>query len=313
MSKIKGLVTGGAGFIGSHLVDRLLELDYEVIVIDNFSSGKKENLEHQKNNPNLKIFTKDICDEDIVDLFKGVSLVFHLAGIPRVQFSIEFPEKTNKTNIEGTLNVLEAARKSGVKRFIYSASSSAYGNQEKMPLVETMLPDPLSPYAIQKLTGEYYCKVYSLLFNMETVILRYFNVYGPRQDPSGGYAGLIPRSINLILQGKVPEIYGDGEQTRDFVYVKDVVEANILAAKTQNKKSFGQIFNIGGGNKLSVNKVVKDIIGKRNITPEHKPPVIEPRDNLADISKAKEILNWNPKFTFEKGIKETINWFEKNK
>jgi nucleoside-diphosphate-sugar epimerase len=313
MNKIKSLVTGGAGFIGSHLVDRLLELGHEVIVIDDFSSGKKENLEHHKNNLNLQIFAKNICDKDIEGLFKDVSIVFHVAAIPRVQFSIEFPEKTNEANINGTLNILELAKKAGVKRFVYSASSSAYGNQEKLPLIETMNPNPMSPYALQKLVGEYYCKLYNLLFGMETICLRYFNVYGPRQDPSGGYACLIPKSINLILQGKSPEIYGNGEQTRDFTYVKDVVEANISAATTNNEKSFGEIFNVGNNHNLSVNQVVKYIIRDKNIKPEYKPPVIEPKNTLADISKIKNILEWRPKFNFEDGIKETVDWFKKSK
>lgn len=311
MNKTRCLVTGGAGFIGSHLIDRLLELGYEVIVIDDFSLGKRENLEYHKNNPNLKIFTKDIRDKDIEELFKDVSIVFHLAAIPLVQFSIEFPEKTNDINVNGMLNVLETARKAGVKRFVYSASCSAYGDQEKLPLIETMSPNPMSPYALQKLVGEYYCKLYNLLFGMETVCLRYFNVFGPRHDPSGGYACLIPKSINLVLQGKNPEIYGDGENTRDFVYVKDVVNANILAATTSEEKTFGQVFNIGSGNNFSVNNVVKTIIGNESIKPEYKASVIEPKDTLADISKARTVLKWNPKFSFEKGIEETIDWFKK--
>lgn len=316
MNKIKCLVTGGAGFIGSHLVDRLLELGHEVIVIDDFSSGKKENLEQHKDNLNLKIFTKNICDKDIEDLFKNVSVVFHVAAIPRVQFSIEFPKKTNEVNISGTLNILEAARKAGVKRFVYSASSSAYGDQEKLPLIEKMNPNPMSPYALQKLGGEYYCKLYNLLFGMETICLRYFNIYGPRQDPLGGYACLIPKSINLVLSGQSPEIYGDGEQTRDFTYVKDIVEVNILAATTNNEKAFGQVFNVGNNNNLSVNYIVKTIIrivGNIDIKPEYKPPVIEPKDTLADTTKIKKILKWQPKFNFENGIEETIEWFKENK
>jgi len=313
MNKIKSLVTGGAGFIGSHLVDRLLKLGHEVIVIDDFSSGKKENLEHHKNNSNLKIFAKNICDKNIEDLFKNVLVVFHVAAIPRVQFSIEFPEKTNEVNVTGILNILELAKKAGVKRFVYSASSSAYGNQEKLLLIESMNPNPLSPYALQKLVGEYYCKLYNLLFGIETISLRYFNVYGSRQDPSGEYACLIPKSINLALQEKSPEIYGDGEQTRDFTYVKDVVEANILAATTNNEKSFGEIFNVGNNNNLSVNQVVKIIIGDRNIKPKYKPPVVEPKNTLADISKIKNFLGWTPKFNFEEGVKETIDWFKKDK
>jgi len=313
MNKIKSLVTGGAGFIGSHLVDRLLKLGHEVIVIDDFSSGKKENLEHHKNNSNLKIFAKNICDKNIEDLFKNVLVVFHVAAIPRVQFSIEFPEKTNEANVTGILNVLELAKKAGVKRFVYSASSSAYGNQEKLLLIESMNPNPMSPYALQKLVGEYYCKLYNLLFGIETISLRYFNVYGSRQDPSGEYACLIPKSINLALQEKSPEIYGDGEQTRDFTYVKDIVEANILAATTNNEKSFGEIFNVGNNNNLSVNQVVKIIIGDRNIKPKYKPPVVEPKNTLADISKIKNFLGWTPKFNFEEGVKETIDWFKKDK
>ena len=313
MNKIKSLVTGGAGFIGSHLVDRLLKLGHEVIVIDDFSSGKKENLEHHKNNSNLKIFAKNICDKNIEDLFKNVLVVFHVAAIPRVQFSIEFPEKTNEANVTGILNVLELAKKAGVKRFVYSASSSAYGNQEKLLLIESMNPNPMSPYALQKLVGEYYCKLYNLLFGIETISLRYFNVYGSRQDPLGGYACLIPKSINLALQEKSPEIYGDGEQTRDFTYVKDVVEANIIAATTNNEKSFGEIFNVGNNNNLSVNQVVKIIIGDRNIKPKYKPPVVEPKNTLADISKIKNFLGWTPKFNFEEGVKETIDWFKKDK
>ena len=313
MNKIKSLVTGGAGFIGSHLVDRLLKLGHEVIVIDDFSSGKKENLEHHKNNSNLKIFAKNICDKNIEDLFKNVLVVFHVAAIPRVQFSIEFPEKTNEVNVTGILNILELAKKAGVKRFVYSASSSAYGNQEKLLLIESMNPNPMSPYALQKLVGEYYCKLYNLLFGIETISLRYFNVYGSRQDPSGEYACLIPKSINLALQEKSPEIYGDGEQTRDFTYVKDIVEANILAATTNNEKSFGEIFNVGNNNNLSVNQVVKIIIGDRNIKPKYKPPVVEPKNTLADISKIKNFLGWTPKFNFEEGVKETIDWFKKDK
>lgn len=310
MEKIKCLVTGGAGFIGSHIVDRLLELGREVIVVDDFSSGKEENLSQHKNNQDLKVYNKSICDDDVDKLFKCVSVVFHLAAIPRVQYSIKYPKKTNQANIIGTLNILEACKKSGVEKFIYSASSSAYGDQTELPLVETMNPNPMSPYALQKLVGEYYSRLYNLLYGIKTVSLRYFNVYGPRQDPRGGYACLIPRSINLVLQNKSPEIYGDGEQTRDFTYVKDIVEASILAADTSDEKVFGQVLNIGGGCKISVNSIVKNIVGNKNIEPEYKPAVIEPRHTLADISKAKDLLNWEPKYNFEQGIKETIDWFK---
>lgn len=307
MEKIKCLVTGGAGFIGSHIVDKLLELDNEVVVIDNFSSGKDENLSQHKNNKNLKVYNKSICDDDIDKLFQNVAIVFHLAAIPRVQYSINYPKKTNQANITGTLNVLEACKKTGVEKFVYSASSSAYGDQTELPLVETMNPNPMSPYALQKLVGEHYSKLYNLLYGIKTISLRYFNVYGPRQDPEEGYACLIPKSINLVFQNKSPEIYGDGEQTRDFTYIKDVVEASILAADTSNERVFGQVLNIGSGCKISVNQVVESIIGKKSIKPEYKSPVVEPRDTLADISKAKILLKWEPKYSFEQGIKETIS------
>ena len=313
MKKTKCLVTGGAGFIGSHLVDRLLESGYAVTVIDDFSSGKKENLENHLTNPDLKIVAQNICDPDIEELFENIGIVFHLAAMPRVQFSIEFPQKTNNTNVVGTLNVLECARKTGIRRFVYSASSSAYGDQKKLPLVETMNPNPMSPYALQKLVGEYYCKLYNLLYGMETINLRYFNVYGPRQDFSGGYACLVPKSIDLVLEGKSPEIYGDGTQTRDYAYVKDIVEANLLAATTKNEKAFGQIFNVGNGDNLSVNDIVKNIIGNRSIKPEYKPPVIEPKDTLADTKKIIKMLGWQPKYTFPEGIEETIDWFQENR
>ena len=191
---MKCLVTGGAGFIGSHLVDELLKQDNQVIVIDDLSSGKESNLPE---NNNLEFYNKNICDEDIGSLFKNVDVVFHLAAIPRVQYSIKYPKETNKANIEGTLNILECCRKNNVKRVVYSASSSAYGNQDSLPLIETMSPNPMSPYALQKLVGEYYCNLYYLIHKIETISLRYFNVFGPRQDPSGGYACLIPKSIKI--------------------------------------------------------------------------------------------------------------------
>ncbi len=310
MVQKKCLVTGGAGFIGSHLTDRLLQLGYYVVVVDDFFSGKRQNLKQHSNHKNLKVIKASICDRQLVRFFRGVDMVFHLAAIPRVQYSIEHPHQTNEVNIRGTLNVFGAAREAGVKRIVYSASSSAYGDQDKLPLVESMAPNPMSPYALQKLVGEYYARLFYKIYNIETVSLRYFNVYGPRQDPSGGYACLIPKSIKLAIQDKSPQIYGDGEQTRDFTYVKDVVEANIMAATVGNQQIFGEVFNIGNSHNLSVNFVVKKIIGSRDIKPKYLPPVIEPKDTLADISKAKKLLDWGPKFKFESGIAETVEWFE---
>ncbi len=306
---MKTLVTGGAGFIGSHLVDELLKRGDEVIVIDNLDSGKFRNLQTHSN---LRFYHEDICSSEIERLFRGVDVVFHLAAIPRVQFSIKYPKTTNRANVYGTLNILEACRKNCVKRFVYSASSSAYGDQDRLPLVETMNPNPMSPYALQKLVGEYYCKLYNLMHGMETFSLRYFNVFGPRQDPSGGYACLIPRSIQLVLNGKSPQINGDGSQTRDFTYVKDVVNANIVASKCSNPRAFGSVFNIGAGKNRSVNEVVSVIIGDSGIKSVYNPPVIEPKDTLADVSMAQEVLGWSPKWEFERALEETKEWFKEN-
>lgn len=305
------MITGGAGFIGSHVVDGALKGGYEVIVIDNFSYGKEENVQHLKNNKNVKIYKRDIC-EDLSDLFKGIDVVFHLAALPRVQYSIDHPDEAHKTNVDGTANLLEMSRKNNVKRFIFMSSSSVYGDQEKMPYTEDMEPNPMSPYALHKLVGELYCKLYHQLYGMETISMRGFNIFGPRQDPSGGYACLIPRFIHLINKDTRPTINGDGEQTRDFVYVKDVVDALMLAAKTKNKQAFGEVFNVGSGKRFSVNEVTKIILktANKNIQPIHGPPVIEPRNTLAGIEKAKKILGWQPNYNFEKGMEETFQFFK---
>ncbi len=306
---MKVLVTGGAGFIGSHLVDRLLKEGNEVVVIDDFSGGKEENLQQNLDNPDFSLVRKSICD-DLTEEFKGIDTVFHLAALPRVQYSIEFPKETHEVNVNGTLNLLEHARKAKVQRFVYSSSSSAYGDQKTLPLRETMNPNPMSPYALQKLVGEYYCHLYHLIHGMKTISLRYFNVYGARMDPSGGYPLLIGKVIDMLKKGETPIVYGDGEQTRDFTYVKDVVEANILASKTENENAFGESFNIGAGKNLTVNFVVKKIIGKRDLKPKYEAPRIEPHDTLADHTKAKEILGWIPMYDFELGIKETLEDIE---
>ena len=302
----KCIVTGGAGFIGSHLTERLLADGHAVTVIDDLSSGKMENLQEYLDTPRLTVLRMSILEEGMKEIFTGASAVFHVAAVPRVQYSIRHPELTSRANIEGTLGVLEAARQAGVTRVVYSSSSSVYGNQASLPLNESMIPDPMSPYALQKLTGEYYCRLYHRLFGMQTVSLRYFNVYGPKQDPAGGYANLIPRSIRLVKEGQPPVIFGDGFQTRDFTYVDDVVEANILASATADERAFGEAFNIGGGRNLSVNEVVASITQGRGISPVHQPPVVEPKDTLADIGKALQVLGWNPEVPFEEGILSTI-------
>ncbi|GIW67031.1 MAG: NAD dependent epimerase/dehydratase [Candidatus Parcubacteria bacterium] len=290
----KVLVTGGAGFIGSHLVDRLIKEGYKVIVIDNLSSGKKENL-----NPKAIFHKVDICNlEKILSLFKGVNYVFHTAALPRVQLSIDKPIETHRVNIDGTLNVLYASYKNKVRRVIYSSSSSVYGEQKSLPLKESMTPNPLSPYALQKLVGEYYCKLFSSLYDLETVSLRYFNVYGPRMDPEGPYALVIGRFLKLKKEGKPLTIYGDGKQTRDFTYIDDVVEANILAMKSK-KVGKGEVINICYGKNHSINYVAKLIGDKKVYLPKRKG---EPRHTLGDNSLAKKLLGWKPKISLEEGI-----------
>jgi len=304
---MKAIVTGGAGFIGSHLVDRLVSEGYEVIVVDDLSGGKESNLAQHEDNSKVTLVKKDIRD-DLTSEFEGVDVVFHLAALPRVQFSIDNPQLTDEVNAGGTLCLLEHARKAGTKRFIFASSSSIYGDQDTLPLVESMNPNPMSPYALQKLTSEHYLHLYHLIHGMKTVSLRYFNVFGSRMDPQGAYALLIGRVIDFLNKNEQPIIYGDGEQTRDFTYIKDVVEANMLAATTNNEQAFGEMFNIGAGENQSVNYVVSSLIKEmgKDITPRHEKARIEPKHTLADSSKAKELLNWEAKFTFEDAIKETV-------
>lgn len=309
---MKYIVTGGAGFIGSHLVSKLLELGHEVIVIDNFYSGSEKNLKQHQNNKSLSIIKRDIC-ENLEDIFSKnkIDALFHLAAIVSVPYSIEHPLEADKTNVSGTFNLLECCRKFGVKRFIFSSSCAIYGNQEKLPMIETMKPNPMSPYALGKLIGEHYCKLFSFLYSLECICLRYFNVYGPRQNPNGNYASLIPKFIDFVKNNQVPKINGLGEQTRDFVFVSDVVEANISALETNNKECFGEIFNIGTARSISVNEVASQIIklSGKHIIPVHGPAIIELHDALADIIKARNLLGWSPKFQFEKGLKETYDYF----
>jgi len=305
------LVTGGAGFIGSNVVDRLLALNHEVIVLDDFSLGKIENLSQHRKNKNLKIVKKSICGNLEKVFNSDIQAVFHLAALPRVQFSIQKPVETHNANVNGTLNLLNHCKKSGVKRFIFSSSSSVYGDQKEILLNESMKPNPLSPYALHKLVGEQYCSLFNTLFGIEAISLRYFNVYGQRQNPEGNYACLIPKFIKLIHAGEKPVINGNGDQTRDFTFVEDVVEANILAMQTKNKACFAQAFNIGFGKNHSVNEVTKMINSRagKNIAPIHGPAVIEPKHTLADISKAKEMLGWKPKTALDNGLEKTFAYF----
>ncbi len=293
--KIKIIVTGGAGFIGSHIVDELISLGHEVHIVDDMSAGKEDNI-----NPKAIMHKLDIRDgEALHSIFAGVTYVFHEAAMPRVQYSIEHPFITNDINVNGLLSVLEACRLNGIKRIIFASSSSIYGDPENLPTTEEMPINPMSPYASHKYIGEVYLKLYSKIYNLETVCLRYFNVYGPRMNPDGAYPLVIGYFLKSLKGGKPLTITGDGEQTRDFVHVSDVVKANILAM-TSSSVGKGEVINIGGGKGYSINYIAK-LIGD-NI--EYISPRIEPHDTEADINKAKELLNWEPGVKIEDGIKE---------
>jgi UDP-glucose 4-epimerase len=291
----KVIVTGGAGFIGSHLADALVSKGFEVHIIDNLSGGKKENI-----NPKAIFHKADIRYPDQINpFFQGAKFVFHLAALPRVQISIEDPKTTHDVNVNGTLNVLLASKEAGVKRVIFAASSSAYGDQKKFPLKETFAASPLSPYGLQKYMGEQLCRLFSQIYNLETVSLRYFNVYGSRFGLEGAYSLVIGRFLEQRRLGQPLTIVPSGKQSRDFTHIDDIARANILAM-TSTKVGRGEVINIGGGNDYSVNKIAA-LIGGPTVFVE---PRIEPRRTLADISLAQELLGWQPKKNLEKGIAE---------
>jgi len=298
MAKI--LISGGAGFIGSHLVDAMVEKGHEVFVIDNLSTGKKENI-----NPKAKFFNLDLRDfGKIKPAFEGVDFVFHLAALPRVPLSVAKPRETNEINVTATLNALVAAKDAKVKRFIYSSSSSAYGTDNDLPLKESMRASPISPYALQKYVGELYCRIFSSdLYNLPTVSLRYFNVYGPRQVEEGSYVPIMGLFLTQKKKGLPLTITEDGEQTRDFTHVSDVVNANILAMES-TKVGKGEVINIGAGKNCTVNKIAELVGGETKYIPARPGDI---RDTLADIGLAKELLGWEPKTTLEDGISQLKN------
>ena len=305
------LVTGGAGFIGSNIVEELIERQHSVRVLDNFSTGKRDN---------IALFIKDIdvIEGDIRDIktcfnaVRGVDYVLHQAALPSVPLSLQDPIATTDININGTLNILIASRDAKVKKFVFASSSSIYGDEPTLPKIEGQEGRPLSPYAVSKLAGEKYCQVFSSVFGLSTISLRYFNVFGPRQDPKSQYAAVIPNFISAMLKGKQPIIYGDGEQTRDFSYVSNIVEANLLASDVDGYS--GEAFNLACGEKTTVNELVEkinSILGVK-IRPIYAPS--RPGDILhsyADISKTKQALNYHPVVNFEEGIKNTIEWYKK--
>jgi len=307
---MKYIVTGGAGFIGSHIVEALAG-SHDVVVIDNFSSGKPENLEGFPGS--VRCITGSINDLPLLkEAFTGAEGIFHLGAIASVARSVDDPIATHQTNLTGTLHVLLAARDCGVKKVVFSSSSAVYGDEPTLPKREEMTPAPLSPYAVSKLAGEYYCKVFSELFGVKTVSLRYFNVFGPRQDPQSEYAAVIPKFITRLLSHQAPLIFGDGKQTRDFVYVKDVVQANLLAMQGTRTGTF----NIGSGQKIDLTTLAGDI---GRIMEVHYPPVYgEPRpgdirDSVADITAVKKALGYKAAYSLDTALAETIRWFRDRK
>ncbi|MBL7130623.1 MAG: SDR family oxidoreductase [Candidatus Omnitrophica bacterium] len=314
------LVTGGAGFIGSHIVERLLSAPGGkegnfVRVLDNFSSGKKENLEFATGNKNFQLIQGDIRDYNTCfNSTKDIGYVLHQAALRSVPKSMSDPYSYNDVNINGTLNLLKASKENKVRRFVFASSSSVYGDIDVFPEKEDFLPQLISPYALTKLTGEYYCQIFKANYNLETVSLRYFNVFGPRQNLDDEYAVVIPKFITAMLNDQHPPIHGDGKQSRDFSYIDNVVDANILAANKENTKH--NVFNVANNKDhtiLELVEILNKIMGK-SIKPIFTPP--RPGDVLrtfADITRAKEILGYSPKVDFESGLRLTVEWFKSNK
>jgi UDP-glucose 4-epimerase len=307
----RALVTGGAGFIGSHLVDRLLAEGWEVVALDDLSSGRPANLESARDR--VEFVKGSLCDEQTIRAAAtGADVIFHQGAVPSVPRSIAEPVRTHAVNATGTLGVLEAARHCGVRRVVYAASSSAYGDTPKLPKVETMPPDPRSPYALQKYAGETYCRLYTELYGLEAVALRYFNVFGPRQDPASEYAAVIPRFVTAALDGASPTIFGDGEQTRDFTYVSDAVNANLRAADAELAP--GQAINVAGGRRISLNELLTEIggiIGKPVDARYEAARAGDVRDSLADLGRAEDLLGYRPEVTLRDGLARTVEYFRK--
>jgi UDP-glucose 4-epimerase len=300
------VVTGGAGFIGSHLVRRLASGGASVRVVDNLSTGDRGRLEDVIGK--IEFVEGDLAEERVAEqVVDGARHVFHLAAVPSVQRSVSDPIGTNRANVTATLNLLESCRGADVRRFVYAASSSAYGDTEVLPKTETMAPDPLSPYALQKFVGERYCKLYNALYGLETVSLRYFNVFGPAQDPNSEYSAVIPKFISALLAGQPVTIYGDGKQSRDFTYVENVVEANLAAMRAHD--AAGKVFNIGCGERVSLNELIGTL--ERILQTKASVRYVDPkpgdvRHSLADIGASRRILNYRPQVLIEEGLKLTV-------
>ena len=310
----KVLVTGGAGFIGSNLAEELIRQGARVSIIDDLTTGFRENLEDITGD--FDFIEGDINDDAALSkAIDGAEIVFHEAALPSVPRSVEDPAETHRVCVDGTFNLLNKAKAIGVKRFIYAASSSAYGDQPVLPKVETMRPDPLSPYAVAKLTGEYYCRAFNNVYGMETISLRYFNVFGPKQNPASMYSGVISRFIDALLTGKTPVIYGDGDQSRDFTYISNVVNANIKAAQTII--GFGETINVANGERITLNELL-DILKKITDTPQVAPDYQPPRNgdvkhSQADNRRAIECLEYEEIVGLEEGLRNTIDWWKSSR
>lgn len=306
----KSLVTGGAGFIGSNIVDALLKRGDEVRILDNLTSGKIENVKRIEKD--VEFIKGDVRDKSAVKkAIRGVDHVFHLAAMRAVQQSVEVPDQVNEANVTGTLNVLLAAKENKVQRVIFTSSSSVYGDNEDYPVKETARPNPLSPYAATKIMGEYYCRIFTKLYGLETVSLRYFNVFGPRQNPQSLYSAVIPIFIDCLLKRKRPEIHWDGKQSRDFSYIDNVVLGNLLASKSPN--AVGEVFNIACHDEYSVLDIfnnLKEILKVHDIEPIFKPKRAgDVRRSFADISKAEKMLGFKVQTRFREGLEKTVEWF----
>ena len=302
------LVTGGAGFIGSHIAEELLRRGEGVRIVDSLITGKRQNLAHLQQ---AEFIQGDLADLDVARrAVEGVEYVLHQAAIPSVPRSVEDPITSNRANIDASLNVLVAARDAGVRRVVYAGSSSAYGNTPTLPKVETMPTAPLSPYALQKLVAEQYCQMFTQLYGLETVTIRYFNVFGPRQDPSSPYSGVISLFIRALVEGRQPTIYGDGGQTRDFTYVANVVDGVLRACQAPDAS--GEVINVATGGRISLNElfaVVKQLTGA-GVDPIYaETRAGDVRDSQADITKARRLLGYEPIVRFEQGLENTVEWF----
>ncbi len=307
------LVTGGAGFIGSHIAEELVREGFSVRIVDNFLTGKEENIASFIDD--VELIRGDVRDLELCKrAVKDVDYVLHQAALPSVPRSIEDPLLTNAINIEGTLNVLLAAKEMAVKKVVFASSSSVYGDDDRLPKKEGAEGNPLSPYAVSKLVGEKYCQVFSAIYGLPTVCLRYFNIFGPRQDPSSQYAAVIPNFITRLIAGKPPIIHGDGEQSRDFTYISNVVEANLKAAHAHGVS--GHVLNLGCGQQTTVNALAASIAAlmEKNITPIHeeeRPGDV--RHSYADISKTVALLDYGPRVSLEEGLLRTVDWFRDQK